>query len=333
VSEDPLDGTPADGTPADGTPADGTPVDGMPVDETTVGTVIRLHARQSIVRTAVEELRCVVRGRLFGASRRATRPVAVGDRVEVRGIGEGEGAIERVLPRRTKLSRPGVEREDREQVIAANVDLAVIVASASLPPYRPGLVDRILIAAHSGGLDRIVCVNKCDEGDPAEIEEPLAAAREAGVDVVLTSAVTGSGIEELRERMRGRVSVFSGQSGVGKSSLINAVQPGLKLRVGEIGEKTGKGRHTTTDVSLLTLEFGGFVVDTPGVREFGLWDVARADLDRFFPEIASRAGACRYPDCSHTHEPDCAVKEAVESGRIRPIRYESYSRILETLDD
>ena len=297
-----------------------------------VGTVIRLHARKSIVRTPSEELRCVVRGRLLGGSRRATRPVAVGDRVEVRPISEGEGVSERVLPRTTKLSRPGVEREDREQVIAANVELAIVVASASLPVYRPGLVDRILIASRSGGLDSLLCVNKCDDGDPAEIEEPLAAAREAGVDVILTSALTGSGIEELRARMSGRVSVLSGQSGVGKSSLINAVQPGLQLRVGDIGEKTGKGRHTTTEVSLLPLDFGGFVVDTPGVREFGLWEVARHQLDGFFPEISSRSGACRYPDCSHTHEPDCAVKEAVEAGEIRSIRYESYSRILETLD-
>ena len=225
-----------------------------------------------------------------------------------------------------------MEREDREQVIAANVELAIVVASASLPVYRPGLVDRILIASRSGGLDSLLCVNKCDDGDPAEIEEPLAAAREAGVDVILTSALTGSGIEELRARMSGRVSVLSGQSGVGKSSLINAVQPGLQLRVGDIGEKTGKGRHTTTEVSLLPLDFGGFVVDTPGVREFGLWEVARHQLDGFFPEISSRSGACRYPDCSHTHEPDCAVKEAVEAGEIRSIRYESYSRILETLD-
>ena len=176
-------------------------------------------------------------------------------------------------------------------------------------------------------------MNKCDEGDPAEFEPTIAPYRETGVPVVFTSAVSGLGIDELRGYMTDVTSVLSGQSGVGKSSLINAVQPGLRLKVGDIGEKTGKGRHTTTWVSLLRLDFGGYVVDTPGVREFGLWEVDRAGLDGFFPEISELASGCRFPDCSHSHEPGCSVKEAVEAEEIRTVRYDSYLRILESLDD
>lgn len=295
------------------------------------GTVIRVHARRCIVRVGSEDVRCTLRGKFYGARRRATRPVAVGDRVELSRTGEGEGVIESIEPRTTKLSRPGIEKEDREQVIAANVDLAVVVAALTKPEFRPGLVDRILIASRSGGLDALLCINKCDDGDVSAFEDRVEAYREIGLEVVFTSAVTGSGIDALRDAMAGRTSVLSGQSGVGKSSLINAVQPGLELRVGHVGEKTGKGRHTTTHVSLLPLDVGGFVVDTPGVREFGLWEVDRAQLDGFFPEIAEHARSCRFMDCSHTHEPECAVKDAVESGVVREIRYESYARILETL--
>ena len=295
------------------------------------GVIIRLHARNCIVRSGEEEFRCVVRGRIYGKMRGTTRPVAVGDEVEFRPTGAGEGAIEKIGPRRTKLSRPGIEKLDKEQVIATNVDLAVVVASMSKPEFTPGLVDRILIASRAGGLDSILCINKCDDADRSEFEERVDAYREIGIDVLFTSAVRGDGIDQLRERMTNVTSVLSGQSGVGKSSLINAVQPGLELKVSEIGEKTGKGRHTTTWVSLLPLHFGGFVVDTPGVREFGLWEVSAEELDRFFPEIADLAGACRFANCSHTHEPGCQVKEGVEDGQVREVRYESYVRILETL--
>lgn len=272
-----------------------------------------------------------MRGRIYGKLRGATRPVAVGDNVEFRPTGPGEGAIEKIGPRRTKLSRPGIEKLGKEQVIATNVDLAIVVAAMSKPVFTPGLVDRILIASRAGGLDSLLCINKCDDGERGSIDECVEAYREIGIEVLFTSAVRGDGIDTLRDRMTDVTSVLSGQSGVGKSSLINAVQPGMQLKVAEIGEKTGKGRHTTTSVSLLPLNVGGFVVDTPGVREFGLWDVNAEDFHGFFPEIIELADSCRFANCSHTHEPGCAVKDAVERGDIREVRYESYTRILETL--
>jgi len=296
------------------------------------GIVIRVHAKNTIVDRHGESVRCTVRGRFFENLERSMRPVAVGDRVRFRITGKGEGAIEEILPRRTKLSRPGIDKGGKEQVIAANVDQVVVVASIKNPPFRPGLVDRIFVAGRSGGLDTLLVLNKADEGAPDEIGELIAPYREIGVTVLVTSAASGEGIADLRQALADRTSVFSGPSGAGKSSLINAVQPGLRLRVGAVSDRTRKGRHTTTAVALLPLECGGYVVDTPGVREFGLWDVSREELDAFFPEIAPLAERCRFRRCSHVHEPDCAVKQALEGGAIRHLRYESYTRILETLD-
>lgn len=300
------------------------------------GTVVRIDARASQVATPGGVLGCVIRGRLTESKGLDKRLLAVGDEVRVRQLGPGRGAIEEILPRRTKLSRRAAGADRREQVVAANIDQVVIVSSLADPPLSLNLVDRYLVAAGRGGLAAVICINKIDCGDlaarsAAELE--LTPYAKLGVPIMWTSARNGTGIEALRARLVGCTSVFAGKSGVGKSALLNAVEPGLELRAGEISAATGKGRHTTTHSSLLALSGGGFVIDTPGIRAYTLWEVDPDDLDRHFPEIHAHRGACRFANCTHSHEPECAVKAAVAAGRIEARRFASYLRILSGLDE
>ena len=243
------------------------------------------------------------------------------------------GAIETVLPRRTKLSRRAAGPGKREQIVAANVDQLVIVSAIADPPLNLNLIDRYLVAADRGGLGAIVCINKMDLGDPQAAAEELATYRELGYPVVLASARTGLGIDALRARLHAKTSVFAGKSGAGKSALLTALEPGLALRSAPISAATGKGRHTTTYSSLLRLTGGGYVIDTPGIRAYTLWEVEAEDLARHFPEIRAAEPGCRFTDCSHLHEPDCAVQAAAAEGRIDPRRYASYRRIHDGIDD
>jgi ribosome biogenesis GTPase len=284
----------------------------------------------------------VLRGRLTG-ERPGAKPkgpraaateaaLAVGDQVEVLVTAAGQGAIEQVLPRRTKLSRRAVGPGKREQIVAANVDQLVIVASAAPAPSL-NLIDRYLVAASRGGLVPVICINKIDLGVPADLAADLAPYLELGYPVHWTSATTGDGIPELRARLANVTSVLAGKSGVGKSALLNAVEPGLALHSAPISEATGKGRHTTSFSSLLPLAAGGYVIDTPGIREYTLWELEPQDLDQHFPEIARIASECRFSNCAHLHEPDCAVKAAATDGGIPARRYASYCRIRSGLDD
>ncbi len=232
-----------------------------------------------------------------------------------------EGLIERVEPRHGVLTRAS---RRREHVLVANVDQLVIVMSLVEPDLKPHLIDRYLAAASKGGLAPVLCLNKIDRADPAELQPLVGAYSQLGVPAVLTSAVTGQGIARLRELLRGRATVFSGQSGVGKSSLLNAVQPGLGLRVREVSEATQKGRHTTTTAELIRLASGGWVVDTPGVRQLQLWDTRPEEVEGYFPELRPFVPLCGFPDCTHTHETRCAVKAAVARNLISPRRYQSY---------
>jgi ribosome biogenesis GTPase len=307
------------------------------------GTVIRIDAGQSLVDTPAGILRCVLRGRLTSdrqPPQRRGRPepasqlsLAVGDVVEVLTIGDGRGVIEEVLPRRTKLSRRAVGPGKREQIVAANVDQLVIVASLAAPPLRLNLIDRYLVAAGRGGLRPVICINKIDLGVPAEAAADLAPYAELGYPVHWTSATTGEGIPAFRERLAGVTSVLAGKSGVGKSALLTAAEPGIELRSAPVSAATGKGRHTTSFSSLLPLAGGGYVIDTPGIREYTLWELDPGDLDSHFPDIARFAAGCRFADCAHRHEPGCAVKEAAADGRIPARRYASYTRIRNGLED
>jgi ribosome biogenesis GTPase len=297
------------------------------------GKVIRVDSGASQVDTPSGVLRCVVRGRLTEARTQDKRLLAVGDEVRVRPLGAGNGAIEEILPRRTKLSRRAVGRDRREQVVAANVDQVVIVTSLLEPPLNLNLVDRYLVAADNGGLGALICINKIDLGDRRPAEAQLGSYMTMGYGVVWTSARTGDGIDELKAGLAGRTSVMAGASGAGKSALLNAVEPGLALRSGPISAATGKGRHTTTFSTLLPLGGGGYVIDTPGIREYTLWEVDPTALDRHFPEIDALKGGCRFANCTHSHEPDCAVKAASAAGKLDRRRYESYLRILGGLDE
>lgn len=258
-------------------------------------------------------------------------PVAVGDEVRfARGDGE-HGLIVEVLPRRSKLARLAAGGgRPIEQVIVANLDQVVPILPAwPAPKWR--LLDRYLVAAESLDLPSLVVVTKWDRVEGRAAAELMAGVeiyRRAGYDVVVTSAETGLGVAEFAGRLRDRVSVLIGSSGVGKTSLLNAVQPGLDLRVREISQATGKGKHTTTHVELFRLAMGGAVVDVPGMREFGLWQVGADDLAQYFPELRPHLGRCRYGlDCGHDREPGCAVKAAVDAGEVSTARYESYRRL------
>lgn len=279
-------------------------------------------------------LRCQLRGRVKRAQRSAkgrqiyADPVAVGDEVVVTPRDNEEGVIEEILPRRTKFSRryPG-KRDAIEQIVVANADQVVIVLSTRLPNFNLRFLDRFLILAEVGEMDAVVCLNKIDLIDSAERRELrsiLSAYEQLGYPVIFTSINHSESIQAFRDALRDRFSVVVGASGVGKSSLLNAVQPGLGLRVGEVGLKTGKGRHTTTLVELFSLEFGGEVADTPGIREVGLWGVDTENLDLYFPEMEPYLGECKYTDCIHVSEPRCAITDAVNTGKISNVRYQSY---------
>jgi ribosome biogenesis GTPase len=216
--------------------------------------------------------------------------------------------------------------------VVANAEQLLIVASWQDPAFWPALVDRYLIAAERSNLDPILCVNKVDLAAKIDAcHDAVAPYRQLGYRVLLSSATRSIGIAELAERLAGRTSILAGLSGVGKSSLLNAVQPGLELRTGEISERLKMGRHTTTQVNLFKLDCGGCVIDTPGIRDFGLAGLLRTDLIGYYPSIQAAASSCRFSDCSHTHEPGCAVQAALQSGSLSAARYQSYLQIYETL--
>ncbi len=264
--------------------------------------------------------------------------LAVGDLVRLAPGSNGSGQIVEILPRRNRLSRrsalPMPGAHPFEQVIAANVDLVVPVFAAADPAPHWNLLDRYLVSAESLELPSLVCITKLDlaqaaDGTPdAELAAAVEEYRRIGYPVLLTSALTGDGLDEFRRALRGRLTVLVGKSGVGKTSLLNALQPGLGLRVVEVNPTTGKGRHTTSSAEMFDLDFGGALVDTPGVREFGLWDVDQDDLALFFPEMQPFVGRCRFGlDCQHEDEPGCALRKAVMAGQVSPRRYQSFLRL------
>lgn len=270
-------------------------------------------------------------------------PLTVGDRVRflpVELAGEEsyatsearelvEGVIEEIEPRKTTLVR---HYERRVHVIAVNVDLAVMVVATTQPTLRPHLIDRCLAAIHKGGMRPIVCINKADldqDGAAAAIRDRY---RTIGYPTLLTSVIDGRELDNLKQLLQNQTAVLFGPSGVGKSSLINALDPGMTLKIGALSDLE-RGRHTTTTARLLKWDFGGYVVDTPGLRQFDLSNIEAGELEGFFPEFVNLIHGCRYPNCSHLHEEICAIKSAVEDGRIAAERYESYCRMYKECAD
>jgi ribosome biogenesis GTPase len=290
------------------------------------GRVLAVYGLQSEVETEDGRVfQCATRRLLKTLSTDLRHVVVAGDRVLIRTAGEREGIIERIEPRHGIISRTS---RGRQHVIVANVDQLVIVASAAEPQIKPNLIDRYIVSAEKGAVRPILCVNKVDLVDLAELQPLVGVYSQLGYQVLLTSAATGMGLSRLRELLAGRESVVSGQSGVGKSSLLNAVDPGFQLRVGEVSSENQKGRHTTTSARLLRMGGGGYVVDTPGIRQFELWDVEPQEVAGYFRDLRPFVSQCRFPDCTHMQEAYCAVKDAVADDLIDERRYESYCQMV-----
>jgi ribosome biogenesis GTPase len=301
----------------------------LPTDFVPNALVISHSKKWAFVLMDGEEQLCLIDERLKEGG--ATL-IAPGDNVLVEQE-EEKLVVRGVGPRRTRLSRPGHEHDRLdEQIFAANIDLLVIVTAAADPPFRPGLVDRYLIAAEVGGVDCVICVNKMDL---IEDEEPpeLADYERLGFRVVRTSCESGRGLDELRALLSGKLSILSGHSGVGKSSLLNALDSDLEVHTQQVSGVSHRGRHTTTASRLYELDGDVRIIDTPGIRALGVWGVTPQEVAWFYPDLAALGMQCRFRDCSHTHEPDCAVEKAVNAGELLPWRYESYLRIRMSMED
>jgi ribosome biogenesis GTPase / thiamine phosphate phosphatase len=255
----------------------------------------------------------------------AIDPVAIGDNVRFVDGGNETGMITEVLPRRNKLARTSAGKKQLEQVMVANADQIVTVFAAERPEPKWNLLDRYLVSAEAAGIPALICMTKLDLADEERYADELQTYRDMGYPIALTSSVSGRGIPQFREMLAGKVSILMGKSGVGKTTLLNAVQPGLGLRVGEVSRESGKGKHTTTHLEMIPLDEGGGVVDTPGMREFAFWNVDAGDIALLFRDLQPYVGECRFGvDCNHEHEPGCAIKAAVERGDVSERRYRSY---------
>lgn len=270
----------------------------------------------------------VIRGKLRLAGSKTTNPVAVGDRVAYE-----DGTITQILPRRNYLIRRSTNLSRESHIIAANLDRVFLLVTLILPETKLAFVDRFLVSCEAYGIRPVILINKCDLYTEPQLQEALAGFmdlyRGAGYEVLEISVRTGMGIRQVREICREGLTLFSGASGVGKSSLLKALDPTLHPKIGEISLSHLQGKHTTTFYEMHPLAGGGFVIDTPGIRGFGLVDIAPEELSTYFPEMLRVMDDCRFKPCTHTHEPDCAVKAALDAGVISPERYSSYLGMLE----
>jgi len=276
---------------------------------------------------------CSLRGRLRQVLHETHNPIAVGDRVRFSRIGGEEGVIEELLGRRNRISRPTKWGTIKERVIVSNVDQIVVVVSVKSPVLKTGLIDRMLLVAEREQLRGIICINKCDLSPPGGLDEVAGLYRRLRYGVHIVSAQTGEGVAEFQRVLTGKFSVLLGQSGVGKSSLLNRLQPGLGLKVREISAYSNKGKHTTSYVSAVHCDFGAMIADTPGFRDFGLWGIRQEEVESLFREFRRYAGECKFNPCSHLHEPSCAVRSALGRGRIAASRYDNYRRIYESFSE
>ncbi len=298
-----------------------------PIHSVRQGLVIRSQSGFYTVETGQGLLTCQLRGRLKRGPRLGDL-VAVGDQVQVSTLNEGRGMIEAVFDRQRMLVRMDpTPRGLYQQIIIANPDQAVFIFACADPAPRLGMLDRFLVIAEKQGLPCLIVANKVDLVGPDRARSLFDHYPRLGYPVVYASVRSAVGIEELHARLTGKLSVFTGPSGAGKTSLLNALQPGLGLAVREISQATSKGRHTTVVRQLFSLEGGGYIADTPGLKALALWDIQSHELDGYFPELRTLVDQCQFSDCTHMHEPGCAVLAAVERGLVHPARYDSYCQM------
>lgn len=297
------------------------------MDRKFTATVVRATGSWYDVLHDGETVRCRIRGRLRLKGVRSTNPVVVGDEVACEADEGGDYVIADILPRRNYVIRRASNLSKESHIIAANVDQALLMASLRSPETPTEFVDRFLVTCEAYKVPVTILLSKLDLQDAEAVAEFRAVYEGAGYRVLEVSVREGRGVEEVRELLAGRTTLVSGNSGVGKSTLIQAIDPSLDIRTGEISESHHKGRHTTTFSTMYPLAGGGAVIDTPGIKGFGLIDIYEAELWHYFPEMMRVAPACRFYNCTHTHEPGCAVTEAVKAGEIAWPRYESYLKI------
>ena len=299
------------------------------MDRKFTATVVRATGSWYDVLHDGAAVRCRIRGRLRLKGVRSTNPVVVGDEVVCEADEGGDYVIADILPRRNYVIRRASNLSKESHIIAANVDQALLMASLRSPETPTEFVDRFLVTCEAYKVPVTILLSKIDLQDAEAVAEFRAVYEGAGYRVLEVSARKGLGVEEVRELLTGRTTLVSGNSGVGKSTLIQAIDPSLDIRTGEISESHHKGRHTTTFSTMYPLAGGGAVIDTPGIKGFGLIDIDEAELWHYFPEMMRAAPGCRFYNCTHTHEPGCAVVEAVKAGEIAWPRYESYLKILD----
>ena len=290
----------------------------------------------SVLSERGDAIACRVRGQLRIRDLKVTNPVAVGDRVKFRIESDGRGNILDIMPRENYLIRRSTRKSAHGHILAANIDQAVLVATLSFPRTSLGFIDRFMVAAESFRIPSLLVFNKSDRwdgGDRQRITELREVYSNAGVGFLEISALEGWQMEKLRQDLRGRISLLAGHSGVGKSTILNCLAPGISQKTAEVSTFANKGVHATTFAEMFELEPGTRVIDTPGIKELGLIDFYDEEIHHYFPEIRAYFGQCRFYNCTHTHEPGCSVIAAVEEGKIAASRYRSYLSIVYEEDD
>ena len=291
------------------------------------GLIIRSQSGFFNVQTTAGVLVCKLRGRLKRGSKEGDL-AAIGDRVLVSLVEDGRGLIESIEPRQSMISRLApLPRGEYEQIIIANPDQIVLVFSCAEPAPRMRMIDRFLVISEMQSVPALIVANKIDLVTMDFAQKLFGHFAEIGYPIIYSSVPDKLGLDLLKDRLSGKISALAGPSGAGKSSLLNAIQPGLGLTIQKISQATGKGKHTTVASELYPLDGGGYVADTPGLKALGLWDIEPEELDGYFPEISQLVAHCQFNDCTHLHEPGCAVIEAVENHQIYPQRYDSYLRL------
>lgn len=302
------------------------------------GTVIKSTGSQYVVRAEDGSLHtCRIKGKMRLDDIKSTNPVAVGDYVlfedNANGNEDEDGAITELLPRRNYVVRKSTNLSKQTHVLAANIDQALLVVTVNFPVTTPVFIDRFLASAEAFGVPVVIIFNKIDRYTAANLDELdryKDIYRSMGYEVIDVCAKKEIGLDKVKEILKGKVSVIAGHSGVGKSTLINRIEPGLNLKTDEISETNNSGKHTTTHAEMHTFSFGGYIIDTPGVRGFGITNIEREEVAHYFRDIFKISEECQYNNCTHLHEPGCAVKQAVSDGRLAMSRYQSYVNIIES---